>query len=303
MWPKLLLPVAVAMATLISDPANDARIINAQYPEGPLWRDERLFFADMRADRVVEVAPEGERSFFKQEGCGPTAIASYGDGFLVLCHLGARIVAVDDRGREIRHWVRGDNGIHLSNPNDASYDGQGGVYFSDPGRFASSTLPHGRIMHLSATGVLREVARDLWYPNGVHVSEGALYVSEHLGRRILRYNIEDDGRLGNMHVFADLEVHLESTRWDSPYALAGPDGLEFGPDGALYVALYGEGDILKFSQQGELLGRITTDIRYLTNIAFGDENVALTGIFDNRAQPNRGQTRIGQSIESVGFAP
>jgi gluconolactonase len=272
--------------------ADETRIIPALYPEGPLWQGERLYFAEMHADRVMQVESAAATVFFAQKGCGPTAIAPYGGGFLVLCHLGARVVAVDAQGREIRCWSRDDSGTALMDPNDASADGKGGVYFSDPGRFARGSRPHGWIMHLSAAGALRRVAGPLWYPNGVHVAGDALYVSEHLRGKLLNYDIEAPGQIGNVQTFADLAGVPRPPRYRSPYAFVGPDGLEFGPDGNLYVAIYGEGRLLRFSPGGELLGMIELPTRYLTNVAFGKPGVALTGAFDNRTRRSAGEVRI-----------
>lgn len=292
----LLLMLALAGASLGQVRADEARVLPAQYPEGPLWQGERLYFAEMRADRVMFVEASGASAFFVQKGCGPTAIAPYGDGFLVLCHRAARVVAVDAEGREIRRWERDETEAPLTNPNDASADGSGGVYFSDPGRFARETRPHGWVMHLSADGVLRRVAGPLWYPNGVHVAGDALYVSEHLRGRVLRYDIQAEGRLGEAHTFIDLAQVPRPARFRSEYSLTGPDGLEFGPDGALYVAIYGEGRLLRFSPRGELLGMTDVPTRYLTNVAFGEPGVALTGAFDNRTPPFSGEVRILAAI-------
>ena len=276
--------------------ADEARVIPALYPEGPLWRGDELYYAEMRADRVTVVDASGARPFFAQHGCGPTAIAPYGEGFLVLCHLGARIVAVDSAGHEIRRWDRDQAGAPLLDPNDASADGAGGVYFSDPGRFARSARAQGWIMHLSAGGALRRVAGPLRYPNGVHVAGDALYVSEHLGARILRYDIEAPGRLGEAQTFADLTASPRPARYRLGYALSGPDGLEFGPDGNLYVAMYGEGRLLKFSPAGELLGETDMPARYLTNVAFGEGGVAMTGVFENRSPRSAGEVRILETL-------
>lgn len=286
----LLLLLALAGAGLVR--ADETRVIPALYPEGPLWQGEQLYFAEMRADHITLVDAAGTRIFFEQAGCGPTAIAPYGNGFLVLCHLAARVVAVDAEGREIRRWERDESGTPLMDPNDASADGSGGVYFSDPGRFSRNTRPHGWILHLSAAGALRRVAGPLWYPNGVHVAGGALYVSEHLRGKVLRHDIEAPGRLGGVRTFADLAKVPRPAGYRAAHALAGPDGLEFGPDGNLYVAMYGEGRLLRLSPQGKLLGMTDIPTRYLTNVAFGMSGVAVTGAFDNRTPRSPGEVRI-----------
>jgi len=285
----LLLPALAAAGLAI---AGEPRVIPALYPEGPLWQGERLYFLEMHADRVMVVAPAGTSAFFVQKGCGPTAIAPYGEGFLVLCHLGTRVVAVDAVGREHRRWIRDDSGAPLMDPNDASADGSGGVYFSDPGPFTRNSRPQGWVMHLSASGVLRRVAGPLWYPNGVHVAGDRLFVSEHLSRRVLRYEIEAPGELGEAQTFADLTRLSRPARYRQAYALVGPDGLEFGPDGNLYVAIYGEGRLLCLSPDGRLLGMTDMPARYLTNVAFGAPGVAVTGAFDNRTRRSPGEVRI-----------
>ena len=291
--------ILLALALALGEPARaEPNVLAASYPEGPLWRGERLYFAEMGADRITVRDADGARPFFVQEGCGPTAIAPYGEGFLVLCHRGMRVAFVDKKGRELRRWDRDDAGKPLTNPNDAAADGRGGVYFSDPGPFseASRTAPRGRIMYLSAGGALTSVAGPLAYPNGVTVKDGSLYVSEHLRGRILRYPIEADGRLGATSVFADLSWRRPAERYASPYALSGPDGLEFGPDSALYVALYGEGRLIKLSATGEIIGVFDVPTRFLTNIAFGKNTSTTTGTFDNRDRALRGEVRIGEGV-------
>lgn len=268
------------------------RVLSAAYPEGPLWQGERLYFAEMRADRVTLSEGAGGHVFFAQKGCGPTAIAPYGQGFLILCHLGARLVAVDSAGRELRRWQSDATGKALRDPNDASADTSGGVYFSDPGEFSRRSRPQGHVMYLSASGELKSVTRRLWYPNGVYVAADWLYVSEHLRGRVLRYRINAPGVLGAAETFVDLSKVARPRRYELDYELTGPDGLEIGPDGDLYVAIYGEGRVLRFSQSGELHGIIEAPTRYLTNIAFSAHGMALTGAFDNATPLSPGEVRI-----------
>ncbi len=293
----LALLSALAAAVALPARPDEARVLPAQYPEGPLWQGERLYYAEMRADRVMRVDGEEVSVFFTQEGCGPTAMAPYGEGFLVICHLGRYLVAVDSAGRELRRWRSDGTGLTPTRPNDACADENGGVYFSAPIAFVRRGRHNGWVVHISADGAVRRVAGPLAYPNGVHATGGALYVSEHLGGRILRYDIEAPGRLGKARVLIDLDKVPRPRRYPDPYALAGPDGLEIGPDGNLYVAIYGEGRLLRFSPEGQLLGMTEFPARYLTNVAFGGPGVALTGAFENSKPPFPGEVRILEALQ------
>lgn len=272
--------------------------IAASYPEGPLSQGERLYFAEMGADRVSVFEGGRSQAFFTDQGCGPTAIAPYGeDGYLVLCHLGRRAVAVSRVGKEIRRWDAAADGNALMGPNDASADGRGGVYFSDPGVFSKNTEPHGRVLHLAADGVLRVVADSLWYPNGVYVDAiGQLYVSEHLAGRVVRFEIRADGALGPSDTFVRLADAERSDRYDTRYEETGPDGLEVGPNSELYVVVYGEGRVLRFGRNRAYGGVIELPTRYATNITFlADGTAATTGSFTNTQPPFRGEVRFHEA--------
>jgi len=278
----------VALAALCGVAHAEVIDATAKYPEGPLWQGDKLYVAEMAADTVFVHQQGRKRVFWRDEGCGPTSLAPYGDGVLVLCHLGRAVVAVDLFGAERRRWRTDNAGLGLLDPNDSFADGRGGVYFSDPGVFSLDTRPHGAVMHLSADGVLRRVAGNLHYPNGVFVDrrESALYVSEHLRRRVLRYPIVADGSLGPQEVFSDISALTAKV---GTYPEAGPDGLERGPDGDLYVCLYGEGRVLRISPRGALVASITVPTPYLTNIAFGSDGAAyLTGSYNNTEPPYPG---------------
>ena len=274
--------LGVAHAEIV-DPA-------ASYPEGALWRDGAIFYTEMGADQVSTVTGGAKHVYWRERNCGPTSLAPYGDGgLLVLCHIGEQIVALDANAHVTRRWRSDDSDVPLQDPNDSSADGKGGVYISDPGDFSIYARTSGAVLYLTPAGALARVAQNLRYPNGVFVDRGeqALYVDEHLNRRILRYPIQPDGTLGPMAVFADLNV---LTRRVGSYAEAGPDGLERGPDGDLYVCLYGEGRVVRLSRDGKLVASIRVATPYLTNIAFAPDGSAyVTGAFENIKPPLRGQ--------------
>jgi sugar lactone lactonase YvrE len=271
---------ALVEAASILDPA-------AAYPEGPLHWQGAWHYAEMGADRISRLSADGQKqTFFEQPGCGPTAIAPYRDGLIVLCHFSGSLVAVDITGRETARFRATPGGRRLRNPNDASADGQGGVFFSDPGAFSRDIPAEGSIMYLDPRGVLKVAASGLWYPNGVHVdaAAGQLYVSEHLAGKVWRYPIRAGGGLEPAVLVADLRTSLKRSR----YAEAGPDGLEIGPDGRLYAALYGEGKVvaIDLSATRAPMQTIEVPIEYVSNLAFAPdgEGVAL-GPLDNLNPP------------------
>ena len=291
----IALASACAAVTHSGDAQTSGDRIAAFYPEGPLWQGDKLYYAEMGADRISVVEHHERRDFFVQRGCGPTAIAPYDNGFLVLCHLGEYVVAVDAQGQAKRRWARDDAGHALRDPNDCYADGRGGVYFSDPGDFSKHSVPQGYVMHLSAEGRLTRASGELWYPNGVYVdaAHNVVYVDEHMAGRVLRYEMAPDAMLTNQSTFVDWAgMHIPS-RYDTPYEETGPDGLEMAADGALWVAIYGEGRILRFTPDGQLDGSINLPTRYSTNIAFNAAGDAVTtGSFDNINAPFPGEVRF-----------
>lgn len=260
----------------------------AKYPEGPLWSQGKLYVAEMGADAVFVHEGQKKRAFFHERGCGPTAIAPYGKGFLVLCHLGHRLVAVDRQGEILKRIESDIDGRAFDDPNDCFADGEGGVYFSDPGVFSKDAEASGQVYYLDAFGNARVVAEGLRYPNGVYVDAARkrVLVSEHLARRVLEFPIMAAGKLGAKHVFADIEA---LTRQRGSYREAGPDGLERAPNGEIIVALYGEGRLLRLDGQGKLLGEILVPAPYVTNMAFdGAGHGVVVGSFVNDLPPYLG---------------
>jgi sugar lactone lactonase YvrE len=111
--------------------------------------------------------------------------------------------------------------------------------------------------------------------------------------RVVRFDIRRDGSLGPAGTFARVSDAARSDRYGTPYDETGPDGLEIGPNGELYVAVYGEGRVLRFGRDGTYRGAIELPTRYVTNITFlPDGRAATTGAFDNVSPPFRGEVRF-----------
>lgn len=281
--------LALGLIAALATPAAAQKSWLGFYPEGPVWIGADLYWAEMQSDAVMRVAPGGEPEIWlEQRGCGPTAIAPYGeDEIIVLCHLSSKLLHLDKEAQVLGEISQAADGTKLRNPNDASADGEGGVWFTDPGRFSVSAPAEGRLYHLSAEGTLTAHAYGLAYGNGVHVDRagGRLLVSEHLARRVLSYSLED-GKLGTPETLIDLDtLGLAKPR----YPEAGPDGLEIGPEGTLWVAEYGTKRLLGWREDRGLVAALEVDAPYITNMAFGpDGNAVITGSYTNHEPRNRG---------------
>lgn len=260
-------PPAAKPAQTISDDAG--------YPEGALWHGGALYWAEMTEDRVMRWDGRAATAFWTLDGCGPTAIAPAAGGFAVACHRADMVVRVDPAGTT-RETVTSDaDGVPVRWPNDMTGDDRGGVYLSSSGQFAVGAPATGRLLYLPPEGPPHVVAEGLYYANGVALSRdgGTLYAAEHIGRRVLAFDVAAPGSLSASREFADFEALPAS---GSTYSLTGPDGIEIGPDGRVLVAEYGAGRIAVFDPDGAFRGLIAVPERFVTSSSFGPDGALFT---------------------------
>jgi sugar lactone lactonase YvrE len=269
--------------------AEPVVVASGAYPEGLLWHGGRMYFAEMGADRVSVIENGGVREFWRDPRCGPTSIAAFGSsGFLVNCHLGREVVEVTAEGATGRRFRDSPTGTQLQNPNASTGDGQGGVFFSDPGAFDLRAPASGRVYHLTAAGVMTEIVRQLKYANGVGFEPATrtLYVSEHLARRVLSFTLDGGNRIAAHRVLVDF-AQVPAIKSYS-YPLAGPDGIALRP-GLLAVAEYGEGRVHLLDRSGRHLNTLKVPMPFVDTVAWdGAGNLYAGGAFQNARPPYDG---------------
>ncbi len=281
---------ALPVRASADEPAREAW--DASYPEGPLWVGERLLYAEMGADKVVEWRAGLRRDFWREPGCGPTAVSTFRDGqFIVLCHLSGRLAHLDATGRKVGAYVAASDGELLRNPNDGHTDGRGGVFFSDAGIFAQGAPATGKVFHLAADGTLRKLLDGLYYANGIAVdfSKKRLLVSEHLARKVWQFDLRDDLSIANRRLFLDVGKHFTDAEID--YAETGPDGIEVDRDGTVFVPVYGAGRILAVAPDGAV-SRLAVPMKFVTNIAISGTRAVIVGPFANDRPPFPGRVEV-----------
>lgn len=286
----LLALLSGASARASGDVVVDAA---AHYPEGLYWDAETgsLYYAEMTRNRVMRLVGTGvgagAKPFLVEGGCGPTAIGRAGQLMVIACHLGGYLLVTDSDGKPQRRIRVDHEGNRLRRPNDIAGDGTG-VYISNSGVFSPSAPATGAILYWRPGKALRRLVKGLRYANGLVVDHlrHRLLVSEHLARRILAFPIDAKGSLGQASTFTDLKDVVSLTD-----PLAGPDGLDLGPAGRLYAAVYGAARVMVFDPKGHAVGSFPRPERYVTTVAIApnEKFLFVAGAFDNRTFPYLGQ--------------
>ncbi|MCP4625485.1 MAG: hypothetical protein GY850_18505 [bacterium] len=62
--------------------AGDITVVNnkAGFPEGPLWHNNELYYAEYGTHKVSTWNGQENRQFWKLDGCGPSAVVALSSG-------------------------------------------------------------------------------------------------------------------------------------------------------------------------------------------------------------------------------
>lgn len=265
----------------------------AIYPEGPVWRDGKLYYVEYAGPGIKVWDGHKIGVFWQGAHCGPSGLIGYGHGhWLVACYDANTLVEVDQHGNLVRTLERDSSGKPFIGPNDFAPDGAGGVYFSASGVYDLNAPITGTVLHLTAQGpTITELANIIHYSNGLTVSKDGkhLLVAEDLAGRILSFPIQADGSLGPRVVWARLRDLAKPSPNEDAYN--GPDGLKLGPDGNYYIAQNGSGRVLVVDEAKKLVRTIEVPAPFVTNVNFGADGAStiyITGVFDQFKAPYRG---------------
>lgn len=293
--PRTLTALATA-ALLACAPAaaQEPRVINPAsfYPEGPLWHDGKLYYVEYAAHTVMTWDGTANTQIWMQDGCGPSGLVATAKGELIVaCYDNNTIVRIDGSGQTLDTIPADSNGETFLGPNDFARDALGGIYFSASGVFDTDAAIRGRIYYIAPDGQIRPVAYLLHYPNGLALTDDGrtLLASEHLAGRILRFEVQPDGSLGNRKVFRRLQDLAPLPAEADAYT--GPDGLEVDDEGNVYICQYGAGRVLVTDREGKPLRQIDVPADFVTNLAFGPDQktVYITAAQDAWTAPYPGE--------------
>ena len=256
--------------------------------EGPMWRDGKLWFSDVRGDKVRTYDPRtnavtvvlkdsgGVRNAPPDANFGSNAMVTDKDGSILLTRMAiGTIERMDDKGN-LKPFLSNYQGKRLNSPNDLVFTKDGALWFTDPsfGLPKMDADPKKQLKYNAvwryAGGKLEPAITDMSQPNGIGFSPDGrtLYVSNSMPEMYVRaYDVGADGKLSNPRKLIG---------YPGPVAPDVPDGLKVDSAGNIWTS--GPGGVRIISASGKVLGQIVIP-EIVANIAFAEDGktVYLTG--------------------------
>jgi sugar lactone lactonase YvrE len=205
-------------------------------PESPRWHDGRLWFSNWIEQQVVAVGLDGTAEF-------AAAPVEQLMGWSIDWLPDGRLLTTGDKLRR----QEPDGSVVVvaeQKANEIVVDGRGNIYLNGADfNFSGGEAPKpGYIKLVTPDGLVREVASDIQFPNGMVITpdDRTLVISESFAGRLTAFDIEADGGLSNRRVFAEG---------------LGPDGICLDAEGAIWVST-GDFSVVRVAEGGEVLQRV-----------------------------------------------
>ena len=234
-----------------------------QMGESPRWHDGRFWMCDWLAGEVLVFSPTGEREVRARVEGLPFSIDWLPDGRLVTT-TNAGVVT----GSELAPY--GPPGVPF---NEIVVDAAGRCWVDMPGSMPWEEPRPGVVSVIDPDGTLRQVADDVWFPNGMAiVGEDTLVVAESHADRLTAWTITPDGSLADRRVWAELGEGNA------------PDGICVDAEGAIWYATVPGERCMRVAEGGEVLATVEADRGCFACMLGGDDGQTLF-IVANRYGP------------------
>ena len=193
-------------------------------------------------------------SVFRKPSGNSNGLALDGQGRLIACEHGTRLVTRTEKDGTVRVLADMSNGRKLNSPNDVVAKNDGSIYFTDPPygiQPEEQEQPVQAVYRISEDGgKIYIIADDFICPNGLAFSpdESKLYIddSSPLRKHLRVVDLQKRGPLSPAELFYD--INSDATR--------SPDGMKLNIRGDIFCS--GPGGVWVFADESFHLGTIVT---------------------------------------------
>jgi sugar lactone lactonase YvrE len=243
-----------------------------QMGESPRWHDGRFWMCDWMAGEVLVFDADGGREVVARVEGLPFSIDWLPDGRMVVSTPDGVRVGADlaPYGAPGQPW------------NEIVVDPAGRAYVDVPGSMPWEEPVAGIAGVVLPDGSSREVAGDLWFPNGMVVTPdgSTLVVAESHADRLTAFTITDDGDLVDRRVWAELG---EGTA---------PDGICLDVEGAIWFASVPGQYCRRVAEGGEVLQTVDFGQSCFSCVLGGDDGRTLYVTANDYSEQGAGNGRV-----------
>jgi gluconolactonase len=251
------------------------------FPEAPVrLPDGNFLFTEMSPETgwVTWVRSDGQERRVVAKTGRPNGLARDRDDTIWVAETHQRaLVRLTLDGAQERFVTECDGETFLF-LNDLALSPDGDIYLTDSGIAMAEFAPNGelnpgweqldydgRVYRIDpVSGDIERIDNGILFTNGIAFGpDDALYVAETLSGNIFRYPWSGGRVTGARETFGNV---IDP---DGPAGIRGPDGMKFGKDGRLYVAVFGQGHVAVMAPDGTVERRLPVGGAWPTNLVFG----------------------------------
>lgn len=210
------------------------------FPECPRWHDGALWFADVHADKIIRLGPDGRAEAMVEDALQPAGLGWLPNGDLLYVRMVDRTLVRRSAGEE--SIVADLSALEAVQINDMVVSAEGRAYIGGFGFDINKGDPFAasNIILVQPDGEALIAADNMFFPNGMVITADGktLVAAETVGRRLTAFDIAADGTLSNRREWAALSVF--------------PDGICLDAEGAIWVASPVTGECVRVKEDGEV---------------------------------------------------
>ncbi len=249
-------------------------------PEGPVvLHDRSLLIVEFEAEKgcITHISADGKSKKIIAKTGVPNGLAVDKDGIIWVAESKEPSLLKLTMEGQFEVFLAGCDSEPFMFPNDLAFGPDGALYLTDSGFRPEDFYVNGkarddyqnirydgRVYRIDTkTGAVAKLDSGIRLTNGIAFGpDHNLYVNETNTGLVYRYMMRNGEVTGTREEFGNVVAPGGSGR-------RGPDGMKFGADGNLYVAVWGQGDVTVLGKDGDVIDRIKTGGMQPTNLAFG----------------------------------
>jgi sugar lactone lactonase YvrE len=264
------------------------------FPEGPRWKDGKLFFSDFFTHKVMSVDLAGNLETILELDDQPSGLGWLPDGSLMIVSMIKKKLLRFSDGNLTE--LADCSNLAPFHCNDMVVDASGNAYIGNFGFDMSAG------QDLTATNMILVkpgeepciAADELFFPNGTVISPDGktLIVGETYAARLTAFDINSDSTLSNRRVWADLAKIRENY-------FPVPDGICLDAEGAVWVASPTTNEVIRVKEGGEILNTIKVRSNAYACMLGGEDRKTLFICTSSGTDENSCKEEKGGCIEII----